>query len=336
MAKHLFPAANTPVGFYSCFHNVLSRETANKIIYIKGGSGSGKSTLMQKLGQAAEDCGLTVEYCHCSSDPDSLDGIHIVERKTAIFDGTAPHTMDPSYPGMTDELFNLADFWDDRVLIPHRAEMAALSAQKKNCFDNAYRYFAAAKVLSLENEAVDDIAIKSACGLITPHFESHSRKLGHTRKLFASGLTPKGAVNFLDTILEGRTIGVIGKTDASLLLQEINRCANLSGFNTDAFFCPFSPDSKLEHLVIKEAGLSFTTLNKYHTAATVDETIYLSDPEQKDKKLFDSLIKKGIAALKEAKKYHGKIEGFYIPAMDFDALNLKLPVLKEKLFIYED
>ena len=91
MEKHYFPAANTPIGFYPCFSNILPQERAKQIIYIKGGSGTGKSTFMRGVGKTMLERGNHVELYHCSSDPDSLDGVHIVEKGVAIFDATAPH-----------------------------------------------------------------------------------------------------------------------------------------------------------------------------------------------------------------------------------------------------
>lgn len=57
--------------------------------------------------------GYNLEYMHCSSDSESLDGIVIPAKKVALLDGTAPHVVDPKNPGAVDEIINLGDFWDE-------------------------------------------------------------------------------------------------------------------------------------------------------------------------------------------------------------------------------
>lgn len=53
--------------------------------------GGGKSSLMKDIGRRALDEGFTLEYHHCPSDPNSIDGIVINELGVAIVDGTPPH-----------------------------------------------------------------------------------------------------------------------------------------------------------------------------------------------------------------------------------------------------
>ena len=42
---------------------------------IKGGSGIVKSSFMKKLGESMIEKGFDVEYHHCSSDNNSVDGV---------------------------------------------------------------------------------------------------------------------------------------------------------------------------------------------------------------------------------------------------------------------
>lgn len=332
MSKHYFSAANTPYGFYSCFENVLPYDKANKIIYIKGGSGSGKSTLMKRLAVEAEKRGITTEWFHCSSDPDSLDGVSFLEPGTAIFDATAPHVMDPKYPGIVDEIFNIGDFWKKELLTPHRKEMERLTEIKKGCFEDAYQYFLAAKALFHTNGSIDPGKVQKAADKITASFGPIAPKTGRTRKLFASGLTPKGNVNYLDSILQGKVTGITGGQEASMLVKEINRRANLAGYDTDVFYCPFSPDDKMEHLVIPALNCSFTTVNPYHNYDGIGDMIVLSMEGRDDSNLIRTLIDSGIKSLAKAKQWHSEIEAIYIPAMDFPKLEEKFGYLSQQLF----
>ena len=111
--KHIFPGGNTSQGFYSYYDNVLKQEKANKMFILKGGPGVGKSTYMKKIGQMMLDKGYDIEFLHCSSDNESLDGVSIPQAGIALIDGTAPHVVDPRNPGAVDEIINLGDFWDE-------------------------------------------------------------------------------------------------------------------------------------------------------------------------------------------------------------------------------
>lgn len=88
--RHMFPGGNTSKGFYSFYRYILGQEDANRIICIKGGPGTGKSSLMKKVAAHFLTKGYSIEYHHCSSDNNSLDGLVVKELKVAILDGTSP------------------------------------------------------------------------------------------------------------------------------------------------------------------------------------------------------------------------------------------------------
>ena len=92
--------ANAPTGFYSLYDQMLDPEKARDIRILKGGPGCGKSTLMKQVGRAMEERGHSVEYIRCSGDPDSLDAVVIPALGAAVVDGTAPHVVEPHYPGL--------------------------------------------------------------------------------------------------------------------------------------------------------------------------------------------------------------------------------------------
>ena len=89
--RHMFPGGNTAQGFFSYYDYILSQEEATRIICIKGGPGVGKSRFIKILVEEIQDRGYNVEYMHCSSDNNSLDGVVIPAIKVALLDGTAPH-----------------------------------------------------------------------------------------------------------------------------------------------------------------------------------------------------------------------------------------------------
>ena len=86
-----FLGANSRNGFFSLYDGFVDPEAGDFLYVIKGGPGCGKSTLMKRVGKAAENAGLPVEYVLCSGDPDSLDGVWLPTLHTGFVDGTAPH-----------------------------------------------------------------------------------------------------------------------------------------------------------------------------------------------------------------------------------------------------
>jgi len=325
--RKFFPAANTPDGFYSRFSSIYNEKEDKRIIYIKGGSGTGKSTLMKHLSEDACKIGFDVEQFFCSSDPDSLDGIRINDTKTAIVDATAPHIQDPAAPGISGKLYNIADFWNEELLVSHKAEVFELVLNKKRCFDECYRHLKAARTLYAESKS-DFLKIEEVCDKF--NFPPKGG-LGKTRKLFASGITPKGNVNFLDDILIGNITGIEGSTGSSELLKRINYKACISGYDTELYFCPMFPETKAEHLVIKELNLSFTTLNEFHSYSNIDEKLCIGGKVEKSY-LIRTLTDRACECLANAKQFHNQIEKIYIEAMDFDKMNDTYEILKSELF----
>ncbi len=101
--RHMFPGNNTSRGFFSYYDYILLQEKAKKIYIIKGGPGVGKSTFIRQSAEDLADEGYDVEFMHCSSDPESLDGMVVPALSVAMIDGTAPHVVDPKNPGAVDE-----------------------------------------------------------------------------------------------------------------------------------------------------------------------------------------------------------------------------------------
>ena len=72
-----FAAANGYKGFKSYFPTIFNPREYDKIFILKGGPGTGKSTIMKSIANELYDNGAKVESIHCSSDPQSLDGVII-------------------------------------------------------------------------------------------------------------------------------------------------------------------------------------------------------------------------------------------------------------------
>ena len=70
-----FLGALSPTGFSSYYTQVVKDAETQTSALLKAGPGCGKSTLLRRIAAHLEEQGETVELIHCSSDPDSLDGV---------------------------------------------------------------------------------------------------------------------------------------------------------------------------------------------------------------------------------------------------------------------
>lgn len=140
-----FAAANGYSGFRSYFDNIFSPDKLKKLYILKGGPGTGKSTLMKTIAKRFSD-EACVTRIYCSSDVSSLDGILIEQNGNAIgiADGTAPHVIEPRFPGAVEEIVNLGDGFDCRALYKQNNVIRELSEKKSYAYKNAYALLAAA------------------------------------------------------------------------------------------------------------------------------------------------------------------------------------------------
>ena len=118
---HFFLAANSAGGFYSAFNKNYSITDWNAYI-IKGGPGTGKSGVMKKFLKVASDLKKQVVLCPCSSDPKSLDAVILPEDKIIILDGTAPHVVEPTLPGVCEQIINTGSFWSRKILLKNKSK----------------------------------------------------------------------------------------------------------------------------------------------------------------------------------------------------------------------
>ncbi len=339
--RHWFPGGNTARGFHSFFSYILSSEEARRIIILKGGPGVGKSTFMRRMAEMLEERGQIVEYLHCASDSRSLDGVVCRAVGFAMLDGTAPHIVDPEMPGAADSILNLGVFLDEEGLTRRKALIRKLLNEISGCFNQAYRYLAAALPLRDNTSAVlrgltDEEALMRA---FSPWLETviayrTPTKPGRARMMFASAISPEGCVNYLETLAMPRVWRITGAwgTDGHKLLSHLRHAALLRGMDVEAMYCPLQPD-RLEHLFIPTFGLMVTTENRYHSLpGPAERTISFDevrarepnalerDTLQFNSEQFDLLVNAACASIARAKALHDELEEEYVQRMDFDAL----------------
>ncbi|HET7616731.1 MAG TPA: PRK06851 family protein, partial [Bacillales bacterium] len=251
--KHYYAGSNSSQGFYSFYEEAL--EGLERLFILKGGPGTGKSTLIRQVGEAMAVDGKDIEFLHCSSDNDSLDGVIIPELKAGIVDGTAPHIVDPKYPGVVDQIVNLGDCRNDAVLAEHASEIIALTDSIGATFGKAYEAFASAKKAHDDMEAIylsamdfgkADEVTEQLIGKIYPADVTDERN-PVVKHLFFGAATPKGPVHFIDNLTEGLDKRYIVKGRAgsgkSTMMKKIGRRAEELGLGVHYFQCAFDPES---------------------------------------------------------------------------------------------
>lgn len=335
---HVFAGGNTSVGFYSCFEDILPPAQRKRMFYLKGGPGVGKSTLMRRVASAAKEAGQEVEYFHCSSDPDSLDGIALPQLGWAMMDGTAPHVYDPITPGARDTLIPLGDFLDERAMQPRAKEIAALQGEISLRFNRCYSFLSAAGQLgrlcagqSLREDRLHDLARQWTDTL------PRRGGRGTCRRLFAEGFTPKGQVTLLEPAgLTVRWVECPQGLCLTPLWQEISWNACWRGLPVVHLLSPLWPE-ELDGLLLPEQGLLLRTcLPDTRPDATPWQQLCGSgtQPEKErgyDKNAFELMICRALEQLSAAKALHDELENHYIPHMDFEAWQRRLDSLMQEL-----
>lgn len=323
---HYFAGGNTAEGFCTHFEDILPAPNRRRMYYLKGGPGVGKSTLMHRVGEAAEKAGLAVEYFHCSSDPDSLDGICLPERGMAMMDGTSPHVYDPVVPGARDTLLSLGDFLDEQALRPHARDIAGVQQAISVRFARCYRYLAAAQQVRRAAASGQEDARKAhetaAAWAETLPLRGGT---GRIRRLFASAYTPKGCLNVLGDSFE-RCVSVdcpFG-LHPTQVMERLAFLATLRGLNAVVLANPLSP-AEADGVLIAEHGVLFHAGRRLpaSTGEWVEDSRLFSleaasEKEQSfDRNAYELLIQRAVEQLASAKSLHDELEGYYVGRMDF-------------------
>jgi len=363
--RRVFPGGNTSCGFYSFYDYILPQEEAQRIFIIKGGPGVGKSTFMKRIADKMVDMGYDVEYEQCSSDNDSLDGILIPSIKVALFDGTAPHIVDPKNPGAVDEIINLGEYWNESRIAMARSEVLSVNKRTGKYFKTAYSLLKEAKVAYDEWKGyVEECKNMAEYNKILTMFlknvfegaPSNYDSAPKNRHLFASAITPGGFKNYIDTLIKpGMKVYALEGEPGTGVKEIIGRAAQTAfemGMFTEQFHCPFEPE-KLDMVIIHDIDTVIINTSRpfHYDIACMDnlnlkETINLNQCVKEDalsqykpelegaKARFYSLIDKAVEYLSKAKALHDTMEKYYVSSMDFDKISKKRLETLERILQY--
>lgn len=328
--KRVFPGGNTFEGFFS-YHKYIIDE--GRTFILKGGPGSGKSSLMKNIANKMLKYGLSIEYHHCSSDKSSVDGIVVKELKVAIIDGTAPHIIDPKFPGLEDEIVDLGKYIDRKKLFNKKEEILEAKENNRKAYRKTYSYFRAAKeilgeIVDENSEKVDFMAFNKLIYNLKEEIYGTKRIdiIGRERHLFNRCFTPSGLADYTDTLLGDKKVYYIKSeygVGKSTLLNMISKEGILRGYDVEIYHEPLIP-KKINTIIIPELKLALSAANfaKDNNYKEIDLNEFLREDikKEEDYNIFNSLIDRGLYNLSQAKKNHDILENAYHPTIDFNGI----------------
>lgn len=336
---HYYLGSNSPLGFYSLYNELIDVHSDNTLYILKGGPGCGKSSFMRAIADKME--GLDVEYIHCSGDPDSIDGIYIPSLKTAYVDGTAPHVIEPEFPGASELYIDLGHFYDFPKLRRHKTEIVEINRAYKALYSRAYDCISSANGVMREISAhiVDDSITaavrKRARGIISREISKSSKTAGKIRRRFLTAFTCRGHVSRFDTVhtLADRVYVIDNDLGlAHILLTDIADAALAAGHDIILCPSPMTPD-KTEHIIIPRLKLAFVSTNhcspfdgkhyrhlRLDAMAENDRMRAYKARIRFSKKIFNLLMQEAEITLSDANKLHNELEAVYNPYVDFDGV----------------
>lgn len=337
-----FLGANSPTGFYSLYSHLLPPDQARAIYILKGGPGCGKSTLMRKVAARMEQEGVPAEYILCSGDPASLDAVVFPQQKAALVDGTAPHVVEPKYPGAVERYVNVGDCYDkDALWGLHHEIMEAMSGYQ-GCYQRAYRCLGASAELfedqrsALLTQSLSDKLAKRARGILLREIPKQKSAVpGQVKQRFLGGVTHQGPVCLFDTAA-AQCSRIYELADSSGLAHEmlIHLLAGAVSNGYDVVACPdpMAPE-RLAHLLIPQLDLAFLTstpalpfpgtpYRRIRLDAAADrEILRRNRPRLRfSRKVSSALLEEGVGCLAQAKAMHDHLEAIYNPHVDFSMI----------------
>ena len=334
-----FLGSHSPQGFRGYF-DALDTQPDLWLYLIKAGPGCGKSTMMKRLASAAD--GIT-ERIHCSSDPDSLDGVIFSSPRAAVLDATAPHTLDPAFPGAKESVVSLYHTLDAEQLRACAGQIRALFGQCGCHQAAAGRSIVSAGMLLTEQRAiaarcVDSEKLRGYATRLAARCFPRTGRTGREQIRLLSAVTPQGVLVWRDTVsalCDQITVFQDEYGAAAFPLLAILRQAALdSGYEVYSCVCPLSAGGEVQHLLIPERGMAFVTSNRWHPMEYPGQkTVRCSRFWDANRlrchknrlllcrKTVDGLLEQASASLRQAKACHDVLERYYVDAADFAAVD---------------
>ena len=309
--KHYFLSANSCDGFLNNYKYLNSKNAKDFTFILKGGPGTGKSTMLKTIGKHFVTSGYKVEYFHCSSDPQSLDGVRLVDFNISVVDGTAPHIMNTNVPLIDSKIVNLEQFISDDIQ-EHTTKINHYLQKKKEHYALAYRYLKVAgelyKIQTLEQ--INENEVKKETRKLLKNLKLSARKKqGEVREMFlsASGYEENYIKhNNYQQIIYLNFSPLLGSEILKLLGKGIIK----KGYDITSIFSPLVP-SLQEGIVI----------DRRNTLLILKKTSLPILPCLKHFEISEEILNNAKENLLKAKENHKKVEKYYIKNLNIKGLN---------------
>ncbi len=358
MTYNTYIAANTFKGFTSYFDELIRDETINHVYLIKGGPGCGKSTLMKKISDFFEKQSFTVEKIYCSSDPDSLDGVKIIEKNIVIIDATSPHSYDMKYPGIKDNIIDISRFWDKNTLIKNKDNIKDLFDVISTKYKSVYSILRSAGIMYTQQivESENNCDKQKVSEFVKKYIKQNAfipqcteAKINNR---FLSAISCNGSALQEKTITDICKNGIILEDELNLssyIISKFIAYFKRSGYEMFLFHNPLCPEYKIDHIIIPKINFGIITSQPIFTTEIHNEKFkiintkkfisksYTSENKNKlslRKKIIPQLISSATEELKEIKSLHDDLEKYYIKSIDYKSLNEYSDVIIQQLCSY--
>lgn len=308
--KHYFLSANSCDGFCNYYKYLNSKETKEFTFILKGGPGTGKSTMLKNIGKHFSSSGFKIEYFHCSSDPQSLDGVRLVDFNISVVDGTSPHVMNSNVPLIDSKIVNLEQFINNEI-IKDEAKINRYLQKKKEHYALAYLYLKVAgelyKIQTLEK--INPNEVKRQTKKILKNLKLSARKKqGEVRKMFL------GATGFEDNFIKQNNYQQIIQLNftpllGSEVLKNLSNEIVKKGYDITSVFSPLVKDFQ-EGIII----------NRRNTLLIIKKTSLPILPYFKHFEMSEELLNNAKENLLKAKENHKKVEKYYIKNLNIKGL----------------
>lgn len=251
---------------------------------------------------------------------------------------TAPHVVEPRFPGAVERYVNLGACYDTAVLSEKKERVMELMAGYQGAYRRAYRCLKGAGQLMednlelLETNELKEKIKKRAKGIIAREIPKHGTG-GTVTERFLSAVTCRGQMCLFDTADElCKRIYELSDSYglAHLLLEELLGAAVERGHDAIACPDPMAPN-RLQHLLLPGLGVAFVTGSpelpypgKPYRRIRLDA---MADQEELrrhkarirfSRKVSRALLDEGMETLAAEKVLHDELEQIYNPHVDFD------------------
>ncbi|MCD8005639.1 MAG: hypothetical protein LUF29_01485 [Oscillospiraceae bacterium] len=338
--KTYFMGYSTPNGFVTHLRDDIESGKFTTYI-IKGGPGTGKSSMMKKIASQVSDLDEPEIY-YCSSDPNSLDAVLFDKLKVIIADGTAPHVIEPTYPGAREVLVDLGECWNLESLTANKLNIIDATNRNQKYHALAKKYLSAIisvneDIMSIGDSALDssktDAYIERLSSRLFMKKKECDDESGKAKFRQITSFTPEGVLTFSE-LFEGLNVYRIeddcfAVTDR--FLKKLAQCACDNGYDVLISNNVFLSGSTYQHMIIPEIKTAFVSgtfgeligSTKINSMRFYDKDV-LRDKHKRlmfDQEIVKELTNEMITALKTAKEIHDELESYYIKTMDFDKVN---------------